>query len=240
MGTHFSYDPSTKTNDRDQLIKVSRNEDTTGDFYGLLVDGNDILKGAGTGGPRSWVVGILADKTEGVITTAGCDDALLRLSGNNYVANGEIYNFRGLNCNISNRSGGIVGNLENSISVSAKVGSVQAVTRGLTVDAQHLAADTGDEFGGLDISLNREGGVNTVEYGLQIRTRGTINTAIKSAIRVKKEATDYGFTNLLSIAAAGDVSAAALSGDVTFTTDGIKIPIDVGGATYYLVAQPSI
>ncbi len=240
MSLNFSYDENNYSNDADDKIKVSRMEDTTGDFYGLLIDVGDVFRGAGAAGPRSWGVGILGDKTAGILTTAGCDDALLRISGSNYVANEEIFYFRGLNANVSNRSGGVVGGLENLISVSAKVGSVQSTIRGLQVSAQDLSADTGDEFGGLDVVVNREGGVNTVEYGLQLRTSGTINTAIKTAINVKKGASDYGFASLFTLSAIADIGGGALSGDVTFTTDGIKIPVVIGATTYYIPAQPSI
>ncbi len=182
MSLNFSYDEQGYSTSADDKIKVSRLEKTTGDFYGLLIDVGDVFRGAGATGPRSWGVGILGDKTEGILTTAGCDDALLRISGNNYVANAEIFYFRGLNCNVSNRADGIVGGLENLISVSAKQESTASTIKGLNVDMQNLSADTPDECGGLDVSINREGGVATKEYGIKVRTRGTINTAIEAAI----------------------------------------------------------
>lgn len=240
MGLKYSYRDSVSTSNCDSLIALARRGVTTGDCYGLLIDVAEVLTGAGATGPRSWGVGIVGDKTEGALITAGCDDAYLRISGSNYVANAEIFYFRGLNCNVNNRSGGVVGGLENLISVSAKVGSVQSTIRGLQVSAQDLSADTGDEFGGLDVVVNREGGVNTVEYGLQLRTSGTINTAIKTAINVKKGASDYGFASLFTLSAIADIGGGALSGDVTFTTDGIKIPVVIGATTYYIPAQPSI
>jgi hypothetical protein len=209
---------------------------TTGDFYGVKFDGSAALTGAGAAGPRSWVVGISGDKTAGVLTTSGCDDALLRISGNNYVANEEIYYFRGLNANVSNRSGGVVGGLENLISVSAKSGSVQSTIKGLNVDAQSLSADTGDEFGGLDVSVNREGGVNTKEYGIKVRTRGTINTIMETALLFEK-GTDYGFSTLFKADALATIGAyASTSNAPALATGDIMIPIKIGSTTYYLVA----
>ena len=236
MGLDFNYEENDYSSDADDRIKVSRIADTTGDFYGLLIDVGDVFRGAGAAGPRSWGVGILGDKTAGIITTAGCDDALLRISGSNYVANEEIFYFRGLNASVSNRSGGVVGGLENLISVSAKVGSVQSTVKGLNVDAQDLAADTGDEFGGLDVSCNREGGVNTKEYALKLRTRGTINTALKTAILIEK-GTDLGFLNLLEVDAAASVGAYASTGDApALATGDIMIPVKIGASTYYIPA----
>lgn len=47
---------------------------------------------------------------------------------------------------------------------------------------------------------------------------------------------------LIRAGAIADLGAAALSGDVTFSSSGIKIPIYISGSstTYYLAAQPSI
>lgn len=209
---------------------------TTGDFYGVKFDVSGAFSEAGVAGPRSWGVGIVGDKTVGVVTVGGMDDALLRVSGNNYVANGEIIYFRGLNVNVSNRDGGILGGLENLISVSAKSGSIQSTIKGLNVDAQSLSADTGDEFGGLDVSVNREGGVNTKEYALKLRTRGTINTAMETAILIEK-GTDYGFTSLLKADALASIGAYASTADApALATGDIMIPIIIGTTTYYLVA----
>jgi hypothetical protein len=47
---------------------------------------------------------------------------------------------------------------------------------------------------------------------------------------------------LIRAGAIGDLGAAALSGDVTFSTSGIKIPVYISGSstTYYIPAQPGI
>lgn len=235
----WSYEQSEYNNDCDELLVLSRKNDTTGDAYGLLIDGDNILKGAGTGGPRSWVVGIFADKTEGVIQTAGADDALLRVGGANYVACEEIWNFRGINVNVKNRDGGTCGELNNIISVGTKQGSTTAKAIGLSVDTQHLSADTPDEIGGIDVALNTEGGEATLEYGIQVRTRGTINVEVDTVFNIAKDATDHGFTNLFQIEADA-VNYAACTGDVTVDANDKVIPITLGGSTYYLIAVDSI
>lgn len=212
---------------------------TTGDASGVRLVLDDLYTGAGAAGPRTWGLYITGDKESGIIATAGADDAALRISVNNYVANEEIFNWRGLNVVASNRDGGTVGELDNVISVSAKQGSTNAKIIGLQVDAQSLSADTADEMVGLDVALNREGGVSTEEAGIRIRTRGTINTAINTAIRIDKGATDHGFINLFNIESdAVDVIAA--SGDITFTTSDKLIPIVFNGTTYYLVATDNV
>lgn len=212
---------------------------TTGDAAGIRLDLDNLYTGAGTGGPRTWGLYITGGKESGVIETAGADDAALRISVNNYVENGEVFNWRGINVVASNRDGGTVGELDNIISVSAKQGSTNAKIIGLQVDAQSLSADTADEMVGLDVAMNREGGVSTEEAGIRIRTRGTIQTAINTAIRVDKGATDHGFVNLFNIETdAVDVIAA--SGDITFTSSDKLIPIVFNGTTYYLVATDNV
>jgi hypothetical protein len=208
---------------------------TTGDASGVRIICDSLFTGAGTAGPRTWGLYVTGDKESGAISTAGADDAGIRVSISNYVANGEVFNWRGLNVSANNRSGGVVGELDNTISVSAKQGSTNAKIIGLQVDAQSLSADTADEMVGLDVSMNREGGVSTEEACLRLRTRGTINTAINTAIRVDKGATDHGFINLFNIESDA-VDYSTLAADITWDTSDIKIPVVINGTTYYLVA----
>jgi hypothetical protein len=215
---------------------------TTGDASGLRMILDNLYTGAGEGGPRTWGLYITGDKESGAISVAGADDAAIRVSVNNYVANTSVFNFRGINIVASNRDGGVLGGLTNIVSISLKQGSTTDTAIGLQVDAQDLAATAKTEFGGLDVAINREGLAATTEYGIQIRTRGTINTAIDGAIRVDMQATDYGFANLFTFDANAAVSASAAAVEAAhvlgFDGDGtaIKIPIKVGSTTYYLLA----
>lgn len=209
----------------------------TGDAGGVRIDLTNLFTSTGETGPRTWGLYITGERaSDYVLETAGCDDAAMRISISNYAANGEVYNFRGINVVASNRDGGIVGELNNIISVSAKQGSTNARIIGLQVDAQSLSADTADVMYGLDVALNREGGESTEEAGINIRTRGTIQTAINTALRISKDATDHGFINLLNIESDA-VDVAAMSGNVTFDANDIKIPIVYNGDTYYLLAS---
>ncbi len=208
---------------------------TAGDSYGFKIDVTGILTSSGTTGPRRYGVYILGGKESGALSVAGCDDAMLRISGNNYAANTAVYNFRGLNCNVSNRSGGVVGSLENLISISLKQGSTTTYAKALTVDAQDLAATAKTEFGGIDVSLNREGLAATLEYGIQVRTRGTINTDITQALYFRKDATDHAFGALFGVDAAATLAITSAAS----VTCSVKIPILIAGVTYYIAAGTS-
>lgn len=235
MGQSFSFNKSDYTNDCDSLVKLSSVSDVLGDAYGLIFDIDEILtRGSTTAEARSYGIGILGNKS-GVPATYG-DCAFLRISGSNYDANAATYNIRGLNCSIANRSGGVTGELSNTISISLKSGSTTSLAKALMIDAQDLAATAKDEFGGLDVAINREGLAATIEYGIQVRTRGTINSEVNSVIRVSKDATDHGFTNLLNIETDA-VNVAAAAGDVTWDSNDITIPIVFNGNSYLLYAQ---
>jgi hypothetical protein len=76
-------------------------------------------------------------------------------------------------------------------------------------------------------------------YGLQIRFNMNGATAETGVIKIDSDGTDD--PNFFVVAKDNAaIGAAALSGDVTFSSSGIKIPIKVGSTTYYLAAQPSL
>jgi hypothetical protein len=237
MGLKFSYVAEKEDSECDSLLVMGRSGKTDGDAYGLLIDVSNVLKGDGATGPRSWGVGILGSKESGEVVTAGADDALLRISGSNYTENGAVFKFRGLNANVNNRDGGILGELSNNISISLKDGSTTTTAIALMVDAQDLAATAKTEFGGLDVALNREGLAATTEYGVQVRTRGTINSAITAALRFRKDATDYGFSNLFSVDAEGTLGIATKT---SFAGTIKGIPIKIGSTTYYIPAYGTV
>ena len=114
-----------------------------------------------------------------------------------------------------------------------KSGNITNATA-VQIDAQDLTSGTKTTFGGLDVAMNREGTAATEEYGIRVRTRGTINTAMNTVFRIDKDATDHGFVNLFNIETdAVDVISA--SGDLTFTTADILIPVVFNANTYYIV-----
>ncbi|KKK76918.1 hypothetical protein LCGC14_2858820, partial [marine sediment metagenome] len=192
-----------------------------GRCYGVTISGDNFFGGAV--GAQEYLVQI-----EGSKAVAGTGDnyqGFLFIKGNNDAANDSNCSFRGLNCSINNREDGTMGLITNTISLSLKQLSGNVTTAiALQIDAQDLTSGTKTTFGGLDVAINREGAAATEEFGIRIRTRGTINTAMNTVFRIDKDATDHGFVNLFNIETdAVDVISA--SGDLTFTTSDILIPI---------------
>ena len=212
---------------------------STGYAYGINVDGDGFFTGGAAS--KSYLMQLAGDREAGNAATGDSNDALLKLSGSNYAANDANFILRGLNCAMSNRSGGVLGHMYGgNISISLKSGSGNISNAiALALDAQDLTAGTKAEFGGLDVAINREGTAATTEYGMQLRTRGTINTAINTAIRISKDATDHGFVNLFNIETDA-VDFVACTGDVTVTNADKAIPIVLNGTTYYLIAVDGI
>lgn len=212
---------------------------TTGYAYGVNIDGTSVFTGGAAS--KSYAVQITGDREAGNVASGDSNDAYLKISGSNYAENDSNFILRGINVAVSNRSGGTLGHVYGgNVGISLKSGSNDIGNAiALQVDAQDLTAGDKDVFGGLDIALNREGTAGTEEFGLRIRTRGTINSEIDAAIRIDKDATDHGFTNLFTIEADA-VNYAACTGDVTVTSDDKVIPIDLGGTTYYLIAVDGI
>lgn len=198
---------------------------------GINIDGTKLLRG--TTISKSYVVNIFGDKEEAYPATGDSNDAMLKISGSNYAANDTNFIFRGLNCNVANRDPGELNLLTNNISVSLKSGSTTLTAIGLQVDCQHQAgADNPTELGGLDVSLNFEGGEATEEYGIKVRTRGTVNVKVDSVFVIEK-GTDLGFTNLFKFDAAATVTMTASDGGVSTH----KIPILDGSTTRYLMVS---
>lgn len=202
----------------------------TGDSAGIRLYLDNLFVSSGTTGPRTYGLYISGSRdTAYALTTGGCDDAGMRISITNYAPNGSVYNFRGINVCATNREDGTCGELDNIISVSTKTDAgVAATVIGLKVDAEHLAPGNPTEYGGLDVALCREGGAATTEYGIQVRTRGTINTAVTAALRFDMQATDYGFSNLFSVDAAATLGIT----NCTSVTTSAYIPIKIGSTTY--------
>ena len=215
-----------------------RSSATSGREYGVKIDGDNFF--TGTTAAQSYLLELSGDKE--TVSTGDSYSALLHISGSNYAANDTSYTYRGLNCAISNRTDGTMGQMYGgNISISLKSGSgaINAEAIALQIDAQDLSAAAKGKFGGLDVAINREGLAATEEFGVRVRTRGTINTAMNTVFRIDKDATDHGFVNLFNIEADA-VDYAACVGNVTVTSSDKVIPIVLGGTTYYLIAVDGI
>jgi hypothetical protein len=215
----------------------TRSSTTQGREYGVQIDGDGFF--TGTTAAQSYLLEVSGSKESA--STGDTYGGFIHVSGSNYGANDSNYKLYGVNCGVSNRADGTLGHIHGgNFSISLKSGSGNITTGiALLVDAQDLTAGTKTYFGGADIAINREGTAATEEFGLRLRTRGTINTAMNTVFRIDKDATDHGFINLFNIEADA-VDYAACTGDVTVDTNDKVIPIVLGGDTFYLIAVDSI
>lgn len=216
---------------------ISPSNSRSGRSYGVYISGDDFFKG--TAGAQEYLVHIQGDKT--VAATGDCYGGLLFIQGNIEGVNASNYIFRGLNLSVDLEDGADLGSLYGAnISISLK-GNTLGIGNAIAcqVDAQDLSSGAKDVFGGLDVALNREGTAATEEFGVRVRTRGTINTAVNTVFRIDKGATDHGFVNLFNIESDA-VDYVACQGDITVTTADKAIPIVLGGTTYYLTATDGI
>lgn len=197
-----------------------------GRCYGFTVCGDYFF--GGVAGAQEYLVHFQGSKS--VASTGDCYGGILKISGTNEAANAATYTFRGINANVTNDEDGVVGELGHNISIILKQGSTTTTARGLCVDVQDLAETAKTEFGGLDVALNREGLAATLEYGIQVRTRGTINTAMSYPLYFKKGATDYGFSALFGVDAIGTIGMTTAS----TVTVSHKLLFKVGAVSYYI------
>ena len=207
--------------------------------HGIHIDGTKLLRG--TTISKSYVVNIEGEKEAAYPCTGDSNDAMLKITGSNYAANDASYILRGLNCSITNEEDGTVGLLTNNISANNKNDSDGTGTMiGLQVDCQQQAPDNSDELGGLDVSVNFEGGEATLEYGIQVRTRGNCNVTVDHALYFSKGT--FGFTNLIGADAAATIGASeyavANGSHAAFDGDAIiyQIKCLIGTDTVYLLA----
>lgn len=210
---------------------------TTGDAYGVKIEGSNVLTGAGAAGPRSYVMGIEAYKTAGAQTVVSADDAGLRINMNCRMAVGTVYVFRGLNCSatIGNSSGslpGTVASVENLISVAVKSGSTSPIARALSLVVENYGT-VADEMGGLKIDLRNEGAAATKEYGIWLHnSNNSIAGSIDGAIRITDTGANTGWEALLDLeGATGNI---ATEGSTAYPDKAgfIKVVMPSGAAAY--------
>jgi hypothetical protein len=206
----------------------------SGYAYGLNIDGTNML--TGTAASKSYVVQISGDR-ETAAATGDSNDALLKITGNNYGACDTNFIFRGLNASINNRSGGVLGRIDHSLGTQGKSGGTVGTILGLTITAENYGT-VDDLFGGLDIVLKNEAAVATKEFGIRVRNENnSIAGPVNAVIEISETGANTGFTNLFVIDALGTIGAYASTGDApALATGDIMIPVKIGATTYYLVA----
>lgn len=228
-------------------LVLSRSSGSYG--YGLNFDADGVFGLAGAA-LKSYVVQITGDRESDFPVTGDSNDAILKLSGNNYAANDANFILRGINAAINNRSGGTLGRLDHSFGTQNKSGGTCPIVLAGTFVAENYGT-VADLFGGIDILLKNEGTVATKEFGLRIRNENnSVANAVGTAIEFSDTGANTGFdrlfdatgaslvTSLMNLAEDGTVVEKDNSQAIAnFTTAGfIKIEID-GNVRYIWVAS---
>jgi hypothetical protein len=152
-----------------------------------------------TGGAaqKSYLVYIGSDRPEGSEASGDSNDALLRMSGNNYAENDASFIFRGINASMNNRNGGVLGRLDHNLSVQGKVGGTVGALLGLMITSENYGT-VSDLFGGIDVLLKNEAAVATTEFGVRIRNENnSIAGTVNSAILITDTGANTGWTSLI-------------------------------------------
>lgn len=204
--------------DVDNEIALNRSSGSYG--YGLNINADDCFNVTGAA-KKSFVFQISGERIAAYPVTGDSNDALIKISGNNYAANDANFIFRGLNASINNRSGGTLGMLNHSFGAQNKSGGTCPTIVGLSITAENYGT-VATEFGGLDINLKNEGAVATTEYGIRIRnTENSIGDAVGAAILITDTGANTGFDYLIDAngASATVVADIRLSNGLTINND---------------------
>jgi hypothetical protein len=164
--------------------------------YGVKFAPDDtfFVGGAAT---KSYLVYIGSNRPAGSEATGDSNDALLRISGNNYAENDANFIFRGINASINNCDGGVLGRLDHNLGVQGKSGGTVGTLLGLMVTTENYGT-VEDLFGGIDILLKNEAAVATTEFGLRIRNENnSIAGTVNSAILLTDTGANTGWTSLI-------------------------------------------
>lgn len=174
---------------------------------------------------KTYALSIDLEKPLADASTLDSNDACLKLTANNYAANDANFILRGINSGINNRSGGVLGIMDNNIGCQAKSGGTVSTISALTVHAENYGT-VSSSFGGLHVVLTNEGAVATEEYGIKIEnTNNSLATAVTSAVKVADTGANIGFTTGL------DLNGATLVNEVVFS-NGTKLTVSGDTITF--------
>jgi hypothetical protein len=193
-----------------------------------------------TGGAakKSYLVYIGSDRPVGSAATGDSNDALLRMSGNNYAANDTNFIFRGINISMNNRSGGTIGRIDNNLGVQGKSGGTVGTLLGLMVTSENYGI-VSDLFGGIDVLLKNEAAVATTEFGIRIRNENnSIAGTVDAAILITDTGANTGWTSIIK--QSGDLAnvfnfAAANSAVVVAAGSGLTHDPNAATSDAYMV-----
>lgn len=170
--------------------------------YGFRVQSSNMFTDTASG-YRSYLAYFSATRlaTYPYAEAAGKDDAVVRITGSNYAANAAVYNWRSLNVDLRNRSGGTVGIMENLISTNNSSGAtVSSQFRGLFVSAENYGTLTDGDAVALEVVLRQEstGGAPTTSALLRLRNDDRSGApAVDSGIDIDTHASSGGLTQLI-------------------------------------------
>jgi hypothetical protein len=164
--------------------------------YGLNFDADAVFNIAGSA-QKTYAMQITGDRDSAYAVTGDSNDAILKISGNNYAANDANFILRGINAAINNRSGGTLGRLEHSFGTQNKSGGTSPIVLGMTVTAENYGT-TADLFGGVDVLLKNEAAVATTEFGIRVRNENnSVADAVAAGILFSDTGANTGFDYLI-------------------------------------------
>jgi hypothetical protein len=207
------------------LVNPSTRTASDAYVYITKITGNVHTGGAAT---KTYSLGILTDRPSGSPASGDSNDALIRGSHNNYAANDTNFIMRGINMSLANRSGGVLGFLDNALGNQNKSGGTVGSITGLTVTPENYGT-VSDLFGGVDVVMKNEGAVATSEFGVRVRNlNNSLGTAVGAGYLLSDTGANIGFTygadfNGATIGTAdlrlhsGDTITNAAAGTTTFS-----------------------
>jgi len=175
--------------------------------YGYVVKFHDSGSSAGShstsgAAQKCYSMSISTNRSSAYAVTGDSNDAVLKLSHSNYAANDANFIARGINAIVQNKSGGVAGQMDNTLAAKGNSGGTLSQIRALQLVPENYGTCS-DEFGGLDIVMKNEGAKATLEYGIRIRNLdNSTASAVDSAILVLDSGTNTGFSNLLDASSA--------------------------------------
>ena len=212
------------------LSVVPTTRPATAYVYYSGISGDLLTGGANT---KTYTLGLLMNRPVGFAATGDSNDALLRASANNYAVNDANYILRGINVSMANRSGGVVGKLDNALGVQGKSGGTASALVGLSVTSENYGT-VSSELGGIDVLLKNEGAVATSEYGVKVRNlNNSIATKVGAAFKVEDTGANDGFTTGL------DMSAATLTNQIVFS-NGMTVTVGTATVVFTNLAGSSV
>lgn len=164
--------------------------------YGVQIQGASVFFTGGAS-QKSYLLELEGNRPVGSAATGDSNDALIRATANNYAVNDANFILRGVNVGVTNRGGGVLGILDNSLSTANRVGGTVTSQYALSVRSENYGT-VSDLFGGIDVNLTNEAAVATTEFGIRIRnTNNSITGPVTSAIAITKSGVNTGFTYAL-------------------------------------------